>query len=1120
METRDDRPRDAAEMRRRAEEIAREKAAQSLENVEGPLPEEGRRMLHELRVHQIELEMQNEELRRAEAELDAARARYFELYDLAPVGYVTISEKGLILEANLTAATLLGVARGALVKHPITGFICEEDQDIYYLHRKQLFATAEPQACELRMLKKDGTPFWVNLAATAAPDTGGERVGRVMLSDITEQKRAEAALETRAHQQSVIAELGSLALSATDLQMLFDRTTLRVAETLRVEYCKVLELLPDGSALKLVAGVGWPPGLVGVATASAGRESQAGFTLLTNEPVIVEDLRTETRFNGLPLLLDHGVVSGISVSILGPERPFGALGAHTTQRRLFTADDVNFLHAVAHLLSVAIQRQSVKAALSAERSLLRTLVDYLPDAVYVKDVAGRMTLANPTDVRYARVVSEAEMLGKTDFDLFPPDLAAAFAADDQQVFQTGQPVLNREEQVTLPDGSLGWQLTSKVPLRDSAGHVIGLVGIGHDITERTQAEAALRESERDLLAAQKLAHIGSWTYDPVTQQPIWSEEVFRIWGLDPRLGAPHYSDHRKLVHPEDYQRFDDAVQEAVQHGTPYQLDLRICRPDGGIRTITTICEAQRDADGRVVRLKGTSQDITERKQAEAERERLLEQVQAQARQIARIMDTVPEGVLMLHPDGQVVQANAAGVRDLATLAGAAVGERLTHLGDLPLAELLAAAAHGGPWHEIRAGQRTFEAIARPVAAGGPVTGDPAVGYWVLVINDVTYAHGMRDQLQQQERLAAVGQLAAGIAHDFNNILAIIALHAAQVALAPGLAQRDRERLAVISEQTDHATRLVQQILDFSRRAVLERRPLDLGPLLQEQVKLLERTLPETIAVNLACEPGEHVVLADPTRLQQMLMNLAVNARDAMPAGGTLRLTLAGQDSAPRPGLPDGSWVRLEVADSGTGITPEAQAHLFEPFFTTKPPGQGTGLGLAQVHGIVKQHDGEIVVHSAVGEGTTFIIYLPAEPAPVPAVAAPKAATQEGGGETILVVEDNAALREAMCDLIEALGYEVVGASNGVEALAVLEARGDAIALVLSDLMMPVMGGEALLAAIQARRLNLPVMILSGYPLEGELAGLKARGLAGWLLKPVSRAQLAGLLAQVLASPRS
>ena len=212
MTDKDRRPGDAANLRQQAEEVAREEAAPSPQGLEALSPEETRRTLHELRVHQIELEVQNEELRRAQAELDAARARYFDLYDLAPVGYCTVSEEGLILEANLTAATLLGVARGALGKRPLNRFILKEDEDIYYLRRKQLFETAAPQACELRMVKTDGTQFWARLEATAARDEGGAPVLRVVLSDITDRKRAEAALEQEAAllaQAETISHMGS-----------------------------------------------------------------------------------------------------------------------------------------------------------------------------------------------------------------------------------------------------------------------------------------------------------------------------------------------------------------------------------------------------------------------------------------------------------------------------------------------------------------------------------------------------------------------------------------------------------------------------------------------------------------------------------------------------------------------------------------------------------------------------------------------------------------------------------------------------------------------------------------------------------------------------------------------
>lgn len=635
-----------------------------------------------------------------------------------------------------------------------------------------------------------------------------------------------------------------------------------------------------------------------------------------------------------------------------------------------------------------------------------------------------------------------------------------------------------------------------------------------DIAERKRVEAALRESEARFRViferANDAIHVDS-TDDRILEvnsrmcemMGYSREELLAMRVAD--LQAPELRGTPGQVVRSELARYGNAAFEGLnlhRSGRRIPVELSVARIEG----------AHGDLFVTIVR------DITERKQAEAERERLLAQVQAQAQQITQIMDSVPAGVMLLAGDGHVLLANPRGERALDTLAGAAVGERLTHLGGLPLAELFAAAVQNGALHEVRAGRRVFEAIAHPLTGVSADIDD--AGRWVLVVADVTQAHDLRQQLQQQERLAAVGQLAAGIAHDFNNILAIIALHAPLVACVPYLGERERERLNIIGEQAGYGSRLIQQLLDFSRRTALERRPLDLAPLLKEHVKLLTRTLPETISVTLDCEPGEHVVLADPTRLQQVMMNLAVNARDAMSGGGHLRLMLMRQEGPPHPGLAAGPWIRLEVADDGMGIAADALPHIFEPFFSTKPRGQGTGLGLAQVHGIIKQHEGEIEVHSTVGQGATFVLYLPAvaeaasTPSPQHASSVPHTET----ARLILIVEDNPALLDAMSDIIEIMGYRVMGVSNGAEALDALAAHGDGVALVLSDMMMPVMNGEALVQAMRSRGLATPVVILSGYPLDGDIAKLKTMGVAGWLLKPPDVADLARLLAQALNRP--
>jgi signal transduction histidine kinase len=509
------------------------------------------------------------------------------------------------------------------------------------------------------------------------------------------------------------------------------------------------------------------------------------------------------------------------------------------------------------------------------------------------------------------------------------------------------------------------------------------------------------------------------------------------------------------------------------------------------------------------------------RQAAIEREQLIAQIQEQAQRVRQIINTVPEGVFLLDTAGQVILANPLGKKDLQALAGVGVGDRLTHLGKRPLEELFSPPP-AGLWHELMAGERYFQTMARSIEAG------PTTGGWVFVVRDMTQQHDVDRRIRQQERLAAIGQLAAGIAHDFNNIMATIMLYTQLTGRVEGLSDRDRERLATVNQQARHASRLIQQILDFSRGVELERAPLDLVPLLKEHVQLLKRTLPENIHIEIGGNlTEEYAVTGDPTRLQQVFMNLAVNARDAMPEGGSLRFAVArihveNLRDAPLPemlGDPRvvGDWIKIAVSDTGEGIPPEIMAHLYEPFYTTKAPGKGTGLGLAQVHGIVTAHEGYVDVTTKAGQGTTFVIYLPA--LMTPQVAVPQDAVRLASGQDrlILLVEDNAVTRNALMESLELLNYRVLTANNGEEALTLFAQHRDEIALVLSDMIMPEMGGRALLHALRAQSERVKMVILTGHPLQEELETLRAEGLDDWLLKPSSLERLSEVVARVLNS---
>ncbi|HNT73913.1 MAG TPA: response regulator [Anaerolineae bacterium] len=512
---------------------------------------------------------------------------------------------------------------------------------------------------------------------------------------------------------------------------------------------------------------------------------------------------------------------------------------------------------------------------------------------------------------------------------------------------------------------------------------------------------------------------------------------------------------------------------------------------------------------------------------------LLANIQEQAQRLQQIIDTVPEGVLLLDAQCRVILANPLGQRDLQSLAASEIGDVLAHLASRPLAELLAPLPKG-LWHEIVVNSRSFQVKARAISGATAPSGSSALpgDGWVVVIRDMTQQYEMERRAQQQERLAAVGQLAAGIAHDFNNIMASITLYAQMASRTPNLSARNQERLTIINQQALYATELIQQILDFGRRSVMERHPLELITLLKEQIRLLERTLPENIRITLQAAPGEYIIKGDPARLRQVFVNLAVNARDAMPAGGDLcfavqRVVVTPETTPPLPELSEGEWVQIKVSDTGAGMEPDVLAHLFEPFFTTKAPGKGTGLGLAQVYGIVSAHDGYIDLQTQLNRGTAFYIYLPEL-----LVERPLAFVEDarelpmGNGETVLVVEDNATTRAALVDYLETIHYTVLTAENGQQALERLEQQSPSqpIQVILSDVVMPVMGGIALLRDLQQRRWRGKIVLLTGHPLEEELQelwNLEGPGIfAGWLPKPAGMDQLATLIAGALPDPQS
>jgi signal transduction histidine kinase/ActR/RegA family two-component response regulator len=374
----------------------------------------------------------------------------------------------------------------------------------------------------------------------------------------------------------------------------------------------------------------------------------------------------------------------------------------------------------------------------------------------------------------------------------------------------------------------------------------------------------------------------------------------------------------------------------------------------------------------------------------------------------------------------------------------------------------------------------------------------------------------REQLRQAQRLDALGQLAGGVAHDFNNLLTVIMSYAAilQEAATPGSdASRSIEEIRLASER---AAALTRQLLAFGRRQMLQPRAVDLNETVRDVERMLRRLLPPDIVFETDLSPSLGQVMADPGQIEQVLINLAINARDAMPDGGRLTIRTSNVDRADEKHSMKGPHVLVTVTDTGTGMKPETKAKVFEPFFTTKGVGKGTGLGLATVHGIIEQSGGRVTLDSEPGRGTTFYIRLPVHGGEV-AASAPAALQQPsgvGGTETILLVDDNEELRRVVKRMLTRAGYDVVEASNGAAALAHLD-RGGNVDLVLSDVMMPDMNGRSVLEAVRQRHRNVQVLLMSGYNYDAAVRGMAQRGDVAFIEKPFTAEKLLSRLRELL-----
>ncbi len=656
---------------------------------------------------------------------------------------------------------------------------------------------------------------------------------------------------------------------------------------------------------------------------------------------------------------------------------------------------------------VCRRAQTRQAAVQARTyaSEIEALLQTIPVAVWIAEdpACKRITCNAAADALMRRPPGSREI--RTS--LVDSPRVVAFRRDGREISweenplryaaRYGVPVRDAELELQFSDGEIRHIFGHSAPLIREDGAVRGAVAVFVDITESKRAAEQVRASETRLAEAERLAHLGYWVWEIPENRFIASDEYFRVFGLDPNSAKLTPEETRSYVHPDDLPMVMESVQRALREGSPFEIRFRIVRADGAGGFVECRGAPERASDGTVVRLMGTTQDITERKQAE-------------------------------------------------------------------------------------------------------------------------------EALSQAQKMEAVGLLAGGIAHDFNNLLTGI-MGFTEMAMQH-LHTNDPARafLRQVIAAGQQAAALNRQLLTFSRRHVVQPELVDLNDVVARAEGLLRRLIREDIKLITRLDPDVGLIKADPVQLEQVILNLAVNARDAMPTGGTLSIktrNIAREAACPAKAsdLHAAHYARLTVSDTGVGMPPEVQARVFEPFFTTKPVGQGTGLGLATVYGIVKQCAGAITVCSEPGRGTTFSIYLPiVSETNVVRRRGLKEATVPPGTETILIVEDDSRVREIIRSVLSARGYHVLDAADPEEALQIYRERDGAINLVLTDVVMPTMSGPDLIARLTAEAPWLRVLYMSGHTADVALRHGVHTGDADFLAKPFTASTLARKVREVLDRP--